>query len=126
MRDSRTILLIIALIFVAPFLRGLVGGIGGIVITILFLPFLAAFSLGVVAVGCFISGIACMVSGIPLTFHVAAAGLLTMGIGCLLTSLGILAFLLLLFVATRILPRILYRVADFFSGLFYRRGEEDL
>lgn len=114
--NSRIILAIIALIFLSPFLKGLFSGAAGVLITILLLPFLAVFALGVAAIGLILGGLASVASGIPLCFASAPVGILTIGVGCILGAGGLASLAALTYIASRWLPRVI----AFFTNLFYR------
>lgn len=121
--NSILILAVIALVFLAPLIKGIVGGVGGVILTILLLPFLVAFALGVAAIGLTIAGAACVAAGIPLCFipGETAIGILTMGLGFILAAVGILAFVLLVYLGSRLLPGLIRLVTDFLGRLVHRK-----
>jgi hypothetical protein len=120
--NSVIILAIIALVFLAPFIKGIFGGVAGVLVTILLLPFLLAFALGVASIGMLIGGIACVAVGVTLCFSNPPAGFLTMGVGFILAALGIGAFLLLFYIASKWLPRLLRGVTSLAGRIFHRKG----
>lgn len=118
------ILVLILLVFLSPFIKGAVGGLVGVVVTIALLPFLLVFGLGAAALGLIIGAGACIGAGIGLCFSFAGAGILTIGIGCLLMALGILFCLAIGGIAGRLLPWFLRKITDFCYNLLHRRGKE--
>lgn len=122
--NAGIVLILILLVFLSPFIKGAVGGILGIIVTIILLPFLLVFTLGAGALGLIIGAIACIAGGIGLCFSYVGGGILTIGIGCLLMTLGILFGTLLVWVAGRILPKLLRKVTDFCGNLFHKKEEK--
>ena len=122
--NAGIVLILILLVFLSPFIKGAVGGILGIAVTIILLPFLLVFALGAGALGLIIGAIACIAGGIGLCFSYVGGGILTIGIGCLLMTLGILFGTLLVWVAGRILPKLLRKVTDFCGNLFHKKEEK--
>lgn len=88
--NSRLILILIALVFLSPFIVGAASGVFGILLVLILLPFLVIFVSGVVAFGLIVGACACIGTGVGLLFSNAAAGLLVMGIGAILMAFGIL------------------------------------
>lgn len=122
--NGGVILVLILLVFLSPFIKGAVGGLLGVIVTIALLPFLLIFALGAAAFGLVIGAGACIGAGIGLCFSYAGAGILTIGIGCLLMALGILFFAALGGVAGRFLPWFLRKVTDFGYNLLHRKEKE--
>lgn len=120
--NSKMILAIIGLIFLAPLLKGIFSGALGVVVTILLLPFLIVFGLGVAAIGLLIGGVACTVAGIPLCFSSLPVGILTIGVGFVLGAIGFASLALLVSLAIRWLPRILAFVMGTIGKAFGRKG----
>ena len=121
------ILLLILLVFAAPVITGAVGGILGVVITILLLPFLLIFAFGTAAIGILAGAAGTVISGINLCFGAPAAGILTIGVGCLLAALGMAFCIVTVWIACRILPKIFYKIMDLAQRIFHRgrrNGEE--
>ncbi|MDO4276759.1 MAG: DUF1700 domain-containing protein [Eubacteriales bacterium] len=114
------ILILILLVFISPFIKGAVGGALGVIITIALFPFLLVFGLGAGALGLIIGAIACVGAGIGLCFTSPAAGILTIGIGCILMAIGILFAALLVWVAGKVLPKLLQKFTDFCYNLLHR------
>lgn len=119
--NSTIILSIIALVFLAPLLKGLFGGAAGILVTILLLPFLIAFGLGVASIGMLIGGVACVAVAIPLCFTAAPIGFLTIGAGFVITAVGIISLVLLIHVAWRLLPVIVNGITNLIGRIFHRK-----
>lgn len=122
--NAGIILVLILLIFISPLVKGAVGGILGVIVTIAMLPFLIVFALGAAVLGLVIGGIACGVTGIGLCFSNPAAGVLCIGIGCILAAVGLLLLALLVYVAGRLLPKLLRMFTDFCYRLLHR-GRKD-
>lgn len=122
------ILILILLVFAAPMITGAVGGILGVVITILLLPFLLIFALGSAAIGILAGALGTVISGINLCFGTPAAGILTIGIGCLLAALGLAFCTVTVWIACRILPKLFYKIRDFIWRIIHRerRDGEDI
>ncbi len=121
------ILLLILLVFAAPVITGAVGGILGVVITILLLPFLLIFAFGAAAIGILAGAAGTVISGINLCFGAPAAGILTIGVGCLLAALGMAFCIVTVWIVCRILPKIFYKIMDLAQRIFHRgrrNGEE--
>ncbi len=122
--NAGLILVLILLVFVSPFVKGAVGGILGVVVTIAMLPFLIVFALGAAVLGLVIGGIVCGITGIGLCFSNPAAGVLCIGIGCILVAVGVLLLALLVYAAGKLLPRLLRMFTDFCYKLLHR-GRKD-
>ncbi len=88
-RSSLLILAILGLVLISPFL----GGSAGIIIAVLMLPFAVIIAFGAGSVALFIAGIGLIGAGIAACFAVPPAGILLIGIGFLLLSVGILFML---------------------------------
>lgn len=121
---ASVILVLILLVFLAPFLSGAVGGILGIVIAIALLPFIAIFVFGVCAVAFLISGIVCGVSGIAICFENPPVGVLTIGIGCLLTAAAILFLVALVWTAGWLLPKLLNKFTALCHNILQRERKD--
>lgn len=118
--NSRIILAIIALIFLSPLLKGLFSGVIGVVVTIVLLPFLIVFALGIAAIGLLISAVACVTAGIPLCFGSAPVGILTIGVGCILGAVGMGSLAALFYIASKWLPKIVAFVTGLIGKIFHR------
>ena len=124
--NSRFILILIALVFLSPFLVGAASGVFGILLVLVLLPFLAIFVSGVVAFALIVSACACIGVGVGLLFSNGAVAFLTMGIGGILMAVGILFCIFTGWLSSRILPWILRGVTDFLHRILYRKKKEDL
>lgn len=122
--SGKVILLLILLVFISPFIKGAVGGIIGVIVTIALLPFLIVFGLGAAVLALVIAGIVCVGSGIGACFTNPAAGVLTIGIGCLIMAVGILLLILLIWAAGRFLPRLIRVFTDFCNNLLHRERKD--
>lgn len=111
--NAGIILLLIFLVFAAPLIHGVVGGIFGVIITILLLPFLLIFGLGAAALGLIAGAVGTIIPGIISCFGNPAAGILAIGIGCLLMALGILLGVAAVWLALKIIPALVRKFTDF-------------
>lgn len=123
--NSRLILILIALVFISPFIVGAASGVFGILLVLILLPFLVIFVSGVVAFGLIVGACACIGTGVGLLFSNAAAGLLVMGIGAILMAFGILCCIFVGWLGSKIFPWILRKVTDFLNKILYRNRKED-
>ena len=115
------ILALIVLVFAAPLIKGLFGGVLGILVTLALLPFLLTFFAGAGSIILVIGAAACIVVGIAMAVSLPPAGILTIGIGCLMMSLGLLLLLLTVWFTGKILPAILRKFTGFCSNLLNGR-----
>lgn len=122
--NAGIILVLILLVFLAPFLSGAVGGILGIVIAVALLPFIAIFVFGVCTIAFLISGIACGVAGIAMCIGNPPAGVLTMGIGCLMTAAAILFLVALVWTAGWLLPKLLNKFTALCHNILQRERKD--
>lgn len=118
------ILALIVLVFAAPLLKGLFGGVLGILVTLVLLPFFLTFCVGAGSVVLVIAAIACVIVGIPLAFSMPPAGILTVGIGCLMMALGLFLLALTVWLAGKLLPMILRKFTGFCSNIISGRKAE--
>lgn len=118
------ILLLILLVFASPFITGAAGGILGVVITILLLPFLVVFGIGAAAVGVLAGGVGTIAAGIGMCFGNPAGGILTVGIGCMLMALGIVFGVVTVWAAFRLIPRFFRWIRDFLYRIFHRERKD--
>ena len=88
--NSRFILILIALVFLSPFIITAASGVFSILLVVILFPFLAIFVSGVVAFAFIVAACACISVGVGILVTNTAVGLLVMGIGCLLFASGIL------------------------------------
>lgn len=118
------ILILILLVFCAPFIKGAVGGVLGTIVGIALLPFLLVLALGAAALGVGVGAFACLSSGIALCAASFSAGILTMGIGFLLLCISLLLLLLLAWASGRLIPAMLRRFTDFCSNILNKGKKE--
>ncbi|MBQ0000465.1 MAG: DUF1700 domain-containing protein [Clostridiales bacterium] len=119
--NSKVILAIIALIFLAPLIKGIFSGVIGVIVTIVLLPFLVVFALGAASIGLLVGGIACIVAGIPLCFASLPLGILTIGVGCLIGALGLASLVLMVSLAGKWLPKIFAFITNRVSSFAHRK-----
>ncbi|MGO5543617.1 DUF1700 domain-containing protein [Blautia sp. HCP3S3_H10_1] len=123
--NSRFILILIALVFLSPLIVGASSGLLGVLVILLFLPFLSIFAVGAIAFGLVAGAIACLAVGVGLFATSGAVALLVLGIGCLLLAAGILCWMFVFWMASKIFPWVLRKVTDFFQRILYRNKKED-
>lgn len=112
-RNSRRMVLIgILLIFALPLIISVIGGGIGLLLTIVFLPFVLAFAIACGAAALLISGIVAGVTGLIVCFGHPAEGILTMGIGCILLAAAFLFIVLLVWFAGTVLPKLLRKFTE--------------
>ncbi len=110
---AKIILIILAAMFVVPIGGGLMVGLFGTlfgvlvsILVVLFIPFILAFSFTV-------SGIAMLVGSIFLLAASPANGLLMLGVGFILTAVGILFGILGVTIFTKVLPPLFRGTSNF-------------
>ena len=123
--NSRFFLLLIALVFLSPFLITAASGVFSVLLVVVLLPFLAIFVSGVTAFALIVAGCACIGGGIGLLFSNVAVGLLVMGIGGISMAIGILFCILTGWLGSTIFPWILRKTTDFFQKILYRNKKEE-
>ena len=115
------ILVLILLVFIAPLIKGTVGGIIGFIVALILLPLILVLGTGAVVIALFaiavIAGIGACVTATP------AFGALGIGIGLILLSLGLVGLVFFVWAASRALPAILRRFTDF-CGNILNRGKK--
>lgn len=121
--NSKIILAIIALVFLSPLLKGIFSGAIGVIVTILLLPFLIVFALGVASIGLLIAAFVCMVVGIPLCFTQTPVGILTIGVGFILGAAGLASLAALAYMAAKWLPKIVSFVTNLIRKVFHRKED---
>lgn len=105
-------LIIILLVFTSPLWLGIGGGLFGLLVGILgaIFGFIVAFSVGGLAL--VVGGFAMAVTGIVKMFTATGLGLIVFGGGLLMFVVGILFVIAFLWVAFKLLPKILRGVVD--------------
>lgn len=123
--NSKFILLLIALVFLSPFIITAASGVFSVLLVVVLLPFLAIFVSAVVAFALIVAACACIGGGIGLLFTNVAVGLLVMGIGGISMAVGLLFCILTGWLGSTIFPWILRKVTDFFQKIVYRNKKEE-
>ena len=123
-RRSVIILILIALVFVSPFIEGAAGGVFGLLLAILLLPFLVILGLGAASIGLIVGGVLCAIAGMSLCVTSAAACLFTVGIGCILLAVGVLLMMLTVTIAEKALPKIIRKFTDFCGSLLHKERKD--
>ncbi len=98
---------VILLILASPILIGLAAGIFGVTVGILAAAFGVVAAIVGCAIGFFVGGAVCLVSGIVRIFTSPIEGIVVIGIGALLLSLGLLLAVLFAWMAFRWIPALL-------------------
>lgn len=124
-KKNRTgvILVLILLVFLSPFIVGGVGSAFGILVGIALLPFILIIALGAVAAALLIGGVACIAAGIGLFAGSVAVGLLTIGVGCIMMAVGVACVTLLIWIAGKLIPKLLRKFTDFCNNLLNRKNK---
>lgn len=124
-KKNRTgvILVLILLVFLSPFIVGGVGSAFGILVGIALLPFILVIALGAAAAALLIGGVACIAAGIGLCTGSVAAGLLTIGVGCIMMAVGVACATLLIWIAGKLIPKLLRKFTDFCNNLLNRKNK---
>lgn len=117
------ILAVIALVFISPFIKGMLGLALKIVLTIVLLPFVLVAALGIGSAGLLIGGVGSIVMGIGFCTGPAAV-IMAIGIGCLMIALGLLMILATVKTATALVPKWFRKITDFGNKLLYRKKGE--
>lgn len=118
-RNVPSIWVIILVVLASPILVGLAGGLFGAVVGILggLLGVLVAAI--VCGVALLVSGIVCFVVGIVRVIFNPLEGLITMGVGSFLLTLGILILVLMVWLIIRWLPALVRGVVNLFQRIFH-------
>lgn len=122
--NAKGILLLILLVFLSPVITGAAGGIFGVLVTIILLPFLLIFGFGAGGVGCMIGAVACVAAGIGICFTHIATGILTIGIGCILMALGIVLLIFAVWMGGKLVPWLMRKVTDLIHNILQRGRKE--
>ena len=123
-QNAKFILIIILLVFASPFISGAASGVLGALVTILLLPFILVFALGAAVLCVTAAGIACGVAGIGMCFASPALGILCIGIGCVLIAVAILLLLLLIWLAGKMLPKLIRKATDVCHNILHRERKD--
>ena len=119
------ILAVILLVFISPFIKGMLGVAVQIVLTIVLLPFVLVAALGIGSAGLLIGGIGAVAVGICVfSSSVIGAGVFAVGIGFLMIALGILMVLATVKTAKVLVPKWFRKITDFGNKLLYRKKGE--
>lgn len=123
MSKSAKILLIILLVLTCPLWIGLVAGLFGIVVGLLGAIF--GITVGGVgaALGLLVGGIGCIIVGIARFLFAPAESLATIGVGAILTAVGLLLALLCIWCVGVWIPKLVKAIAGWIKGLIHRRKE---
>lgn len=117
-------LIIILLIFLSPFLAGTAGGVLGVIVTILFFPFLLIFGIGAGVICLLVGGILLAAAGIGLCASYAAGGVLSIGIGLIFTALGLVGLVFAVWAITNLIPRFLRWFTDWCHRILQRERKD--
>ena len=118
------ILVLILLVFIAPLIKGTVGGIIGFIVALILLPLILVLGTGAVVIALFAIAVIAIGAGIGACVTATPAfGALGIGIGLILLSLGLVGLVFFVWAASRALPAILRRFTDF-CGNILNRGKK--
>lgn len=102
--NSTKILLIILLLFTFPLWIGIVAGLFGAVVGVLGGLFGVTVGVGGSGIGILVGGMVCIVMGIFRLFSSPVEGIVTIGVGALLTAISVLLILLFALLTFRWVP----------------------
>lgn len=122
---STRILLIILLVFTFPFWIGIVAGLFGAIIGVLGGLFGVLAGVGGSGIGIFAGGLVCLVMGIFRLFASPVEGVVTIGVGALLTAVSVLLILLFVLLVFQWLPALVRMVAGWCKGWMNRQKGGD-
>lgn len=121
---ASVILVLILLVFIAPLLKGAVGGVIGFIVALILLPLILVFGTGAIVLGVFVIAVIAIGAGIGACVTAAPAiGALGIGIGLILLALGMVGLVFLVWLASRALPASLRKFTDF-CGKVLNRGRK--
>ncbi len=127
MNKSQKILLIILLVFTFPFWIGIVAGLFGAVVGVLGGLFGVVVGVGGSGIGIFAGGLVCLVMGIFRLFSSPVEGVVTIGVGALLTAISALLILLFVLLVFKWIPALVRVVVSWTKGLVKRqRGGDEI
>ena len=92
--------------------------------TIILLPFLLAFGIGAGVISLLIGGIFLAVSGIRLCASYVAGGVLSIGIGFILTAIGLVGLVFAVWAAANLIPRFLRWFTDWCHRILHRERKD--
>lgn len=118
---SRLILAGILLIFLAPLIKGVLGGAAGVLVTLILLPFLIVFGIGACAFGLVVAGICMVGAGIGVCVANPAVGILLMGIGFLILTVGTLLAIATVWMGGKTVPWFVRKATDFLDRFLHKR-----
>lgn len=121
-KTTHWVWIIVLLILASPMILGLGGGVVGVLVGII--ASIATVFLAIVlsAAGILVGGIVCFVMGIFRVFGNPLEGLVTAGIGAILTAVGILLTLFCVWMIVKWIPALVNSGMNFCKKIF-RRGE---
>ena len=112
------------MVFIAPLIKGTVGGIIGFIVALILLPLILVLGTGAVVIALFAIAVIAIGAGIGACVTAAPAfGALGIGIGLILLSLGLVGLVFFVWASSRALPAILRRFTDF-CGNILNRGKK--
>lgn len=121
---ASVILVLILLVFISPLIKGTVGGIFGIIVTLILLPFLITFGIGAAVIGLFVAAVGMIGAGIGMCVSLPAFGVLAIGLGLILLALALAGVVFVVWVASKALPAVLRKFTDF-CGRIVNRGRKE-
>ena len=121
MSKSTKILLIILLVFTFPLWIGIVAGAFGTIIGLIGIIFAIVVSVCGAAFGLTIGGIICMIGGLLCVITAPVEGLISMGVGAILTAVGLLLGLLGVWSVGVWIPKLVKAIVKLVKRLFHRK-----
>lgn len=122
-QNATTIILVVLLvIFVSPMVFGIGGAAIGLIAGIFGVLLALVLALPCAMIGVSAAGVGLVAVGIRLCFTSPAVGLAVMGTGFFLIALGMLIFLAIEMLASRLLPWLFHKLTDLWHRLFNRKA----
>ena len=120
MSKSNKILLIIVLVLTFPLWIGVVAGLFGTVVGVISAAFGIVVGMIGAAFGLVVGGIACIVAGIVRFAFAPIEALASIGVGAVLTAIGLLLALLGIWCVGVWLPKLVKSLVNWIKGLIHR------
>lgn len=118
--NSKTALLIILLVALSPVIIPIAASIFGIFIGILAVAFSLWVACGAIVLALTVGGIAAVIAGICMMFGSPLEGILAIGVGLILMSVGLLLLIPFISICTKLIPAMVRGFVNLFSNIFHR------
>ena len=119
-KSNKTILIIFILILCSPIILPIAGTIFGLFVGLLATLFGLWVACGAIVLGSSIGGIALFVSGLCVVFFRPLEGLVAIGIGLTLLSIGLFLLIPFILICSKVMPAIIRGFVNLFSHIFHR------